>query len=241
MDDFVLARVEGVRRRVAAACARAGRSEGDVTVVAVSKGFGPDRVRELAECGFAVFGENRVQEARAKIPECPGGLAWHLVGHLQRNKARHAAECFDMVHSIDSWAVLEALNDAAERVGRRIPVLIEVNVSGEGTKYGLAPAVVPDVAQRAGGLSHVEPRGLMTIPPFAADPEDSRPHFRRLRELRDSLRSGAGLRLDDLSMGMSGDFEVAIEEGATMVRVGTALFGPRERLVRAERTDADDA
>lgn len=220
-------RLEEVRRRIAFACTRVGRSPDGVRLVAVSKSHGPERIREAVECGLMVFGESRVQEAQAKIPQCPGRLSWHLVGHLQRNKAAAAVMLFDLIHSVDSLRLLQTLEQVSGAAGKVIPILIEVNVSGESSKFGVAPQEVPALLEAANRLSHVEIRGLMTIPPFSEDPEKARPYFRRLRELRDRWRAECGYALEELSMGMTHDLEVAVEEGATWVRVGTALFGER--------------
>lgn len=228
MSETLAERLAVLNQRVAAACARAGRDPSLVGLVAVSKTHGPERVAEAAAAGLRVFGENKVQEARAKIPLCPGHLVWHLVGHLQSNKVQAACELFDQIHAIDSLKLLNLVDRACDELGKTMKVLIEVNVSGEGTKYGLRPEDVPAVLQAANGLARVEVRGLMTMAPLAPDPEKARPHFRRLRELRDRWSAELGISLPELSMGMSGDFEVAVEEGASWIRVGTALFGERE-------------
>lgn len=219
--------LENIRARVAAACAAAGRLAPDVRLLAVSKTFGPEAIREAAAAGQRLFGENRVQEAAAKIPECPGRLEWHLVGHLQSNKAFVAANLFDWIHSVDSIKLLDTLDRHAETVGRRLNVLLQVNVSGERAKSGLPPAEVPAVLTRIPHLRNVTVRGFMTIPPLTADPEKARPHFRRLRELRDQWTRDLGLDLPELSMGMTHDMDIAIAEGATIVRVGTGIFGDR--------------
>ncbi len=216
-----------MRVRIAAACARAGRDPATVRMVVVAKTYGPERVREAAECGVTVFGENKVQEAKAKIPLCPGNLSWHMVGHLQRNKVKDAVPLFDMIHSVDSVRLLETVDRMSEEAGKTMPVLVEVNVSGESSKFGLAPESVPEVLEASNKLNHVNVVGLMTMPPFTEDPAKARPHFRQLRELRDQWRARTGMPLDELSMGMTNDFEVAIEEGATWIRIGTALFGER--------------
>jgi PLP dependent protein len=230
-------RLEAVNARIAAACGRAGRDPSEVRLVAVAKSFGPDEVIEAAEAGVTVIGENRVQEARQKIPLCPGNLEWHMIGHLQSNKAREAVRLFRMIHSIDSWSLLETVNRACEEAGETLPVCIEVNVSGEGSKFGVAPDAMPEVLERCRGLINLDVAGLMTIPPAAEDPEFARPFFRRLRERRDAWRRETGFELAELSMGMSHDLEVAVEEGATWVRVGRALFGARKaRRVEGEAT-----
>ena len=223
----IAARYEDIVRRIEAACARSGRNPADVHLVAVSKTHPAAAVCEAARAGIAVFGENKVQEAAAKIPECPGQVSWHLVGHLQRNKAAAAVELFDAIHSVDSLRLLEALESACEESGRRPRILIEVNVSGEASKFGLRPGDVPAVLRAAQASTRLELRGLMTMPPMIDDLEKVRPYFRRLRELRDRWQDELGVALPELSMGMSHDFEVAIEEGAHWIRVGTALFGSR--------------
>ncbi|MBU1692875.1 MAG: YggS family pyridoxal phosphate-dependent enzyme [Verrucomicrobia bacterium] len=229
MDNGFAERLRVVTERIEAACARAGRDRAGVQLVAVSKTHGPDRIREAAECGLTVFGESKVQEAQVKIPQCPGNLSWHFVGHLQRNKTAVAAQLFDCIHSVDSARLLETVDRASAEAGKVMPVLLEVNVSGERSKYGMPPEEVPGVLALANGLDHVEVRGLMTMPPFTEDPAEAQPWFRQLREWRDRWRGETGFALDELSMGMTHDLEVAVEEGATWVRVGTALFGERER------------
>lgn len=228
MSDTLAERYAEIQRRVASACVRAGRDPSSVGLVAVSKTHGPDAVAEAAAAGIRIFGENKVQEARAKIPLCPGHVFWHLVGHLQSNKAHTACELFDVIHSVDSIKLLQVIDRACDELGKTMKVLLEVNVSGEAVKYGLPPESVPAALEAANALARIEVRGLMTMPPLAPDPETTRPHFRRLRELRDRWSAELGAPLGELSMGMSGDFEVAIEEGATWIRIGTALFGARE-------------
>ena len=218
-----------IQARIVSACTQAGRAPESVRLLAVSKTHGPEAVRAAADCGQLLFAENRVQEAAAKIPECPGALQWHLVGHLQSNKAALAARLFDWVHSVDSIKLLEALDRHAAEAGRRLDVLVQVNVSGERSKSGLAPEALPAVLARGNELPNVQVRGLMTIPPLTEDPEKARPHFRALRELRDRWAAELGMDLDELSMGMTHDLEIAIGEGATIVRVGTAIFGERAR------------
>lgn len=228
MSETLADRLAHVEKRIAAACARAGRPRDAVLLVAVSKTQPPEIVTEAAALGLRVFGENKVQEARAKIPACPSHLSWHLIGHLQSNKAGWAAELFDVVHSVDSMKLVRALDKATEAAGRTLRILLEVNVSGEASKFGLKPEEVAAVLELANACPRLLVEGLMTMAPFAPDPEKARPHFRALRELRDRLARETGTPLDALSMGMSGDFEVAIEEGATMVRIGTLLFGERK-------------
>ncbi|MBM4048589.1 MAG: YggS family pyridoxal phosphate-dependent enzyme, partial [Planctomycetes bacterium] len=215
----------GVRARMAAACARAGRATESVRLVAVTKTVSPDAARALFELGVPDLGENRVQQAEEKVAALSGlGIRWHMIGHLQRNKVKKAVEIFEMIHSVDSFRLAEEINKQCERRNRPMPVLIEVNVSGEATKSGVAPGQLRELVTRAAQLPFVRVQGLMTMAPIAQNPEDVRPVFRRLRELRDELASVPNAELKELSMGMTQDFEVAIEEGATMIRVGTALF-----------------
>ena len=229
MTAGIQERLLRIQERMAAACARAGRSADSARLLAVSKTHPPETIREAFECGVRAFGESRVQEARAKIPNCPSGISWHLVGHLQRNKVKPVVEMFDVIHSVDALRLLETVARASAEAGRRLDVLLEVNVSGESAKFGLSPDAIPDLLEGANSLMNVNVVGLMTMPPFAEDVEKARPHFRRLRELRDAWRGKTGFALDELSMGMTHDFEVAIEEGATWVRIGTALFGERAK------------
>jgi len=215
-------RVAQVRQRVERAAERAGRSPADVTIVAVSKAHPPQAIEEAVRAGIAHVGENRVQEAAAKIPvlrpSLEGPVTWHLVGHLQTNKAKTALELFDIIHSVDSLHLAEALSHRAQRP---LPVLLEVNVAGEASKFGFSPGQVASAVQVVARLPQLDLRGLMTVAPFVNDPEAVRPVFRELRRLRDALG------LAELSMGMTDDFEVAIEEGATLVRIGRAIFGER--------------
>ncbi|MBI2438686.1 MAG: YggS family pyridoxal phosphate-dependent enzyme [Lentisphaerae bacterium] len=217
-----------VKRRIQAACGRSGRQAHEVRLLAVSKTHGPERIQEAAAAGLADFGETRVQEAKQKIPLCSAALAWHMIGHLQTNKVKEAVYLFQTIQSVDSLRLLLAIEAAADAAGRALPVLLEVNVSGEGSKFGLAPEDVPGVLKAAETLRRVDIRGLLTIPPLAEDPEHARPFFRKLRELREGWRQKTGYALPELSMGMSHDFEVAVEEGATWIRLGAILFGRRE-------------
>jgi pyridoxal phosphate enzyme (YggS family) len=220
-------KIDDILMRMEQACLRAGRGVDEVRLIAVSKTYPPESVREAAACGLHIFGESRIYEAEAKIPVCPGNIEWELIGHLQRNKVKRAVRLFNTIHSVDSLALLDKINGASRDYGKTMRVCLEINVSGEGSKHGFAPEEVPQVLEEAGSLMNVDVVGLMTIPPFMADAEGVRPYFRQLRELRDELAELSGLGLEELSMGMSGDFEVAIEEGATCVRVGTAIFGKR--------------
>ena len=224
------ARLDDVRERIARAAGRAGRDPAGIRLIAVSKTFPADYVRAAAEAGQLHFGENKVQEALEKMGATSDlALAWHLVGHLQSNKARKAAAHFDAIHSVDDSALVARLEDAATAANRRLELLVQIDLTGEPTKRGVHPERLAAVLAAAQGSSAVRLTGLMLLPPAVADPEASRPHFAALRHLRDDLVAHGqdASTLAQLSMGMSHDFEVAIEEGATMVRVGTAIFGPR--------------
>jgi PLP dependent protein len=223
----VARRLEEVRAAMAAACRRAGRDPSEVRLVAVSKTVDLERIRAAIDAGQDLFGENYLQEARDKITALKRQVNWHLVGHLQSNKARGAVELFDLIHAVDRGKLARALDAAAARLGKVQDVLIQINQGGEDTKSGVAPDAAPELLQQVARLPHLRLRGLMTMPPWFPDPEAARPYFRALRELRDHLRGLTGLPLTELSMGMSGDFPVAVEEGATLVRVGTAIFGSR--------------
>jgi hypothetical protein len=221
-------RFVAVNERIARACERARRRRDEVRLVAVSKRHPPEQVAAVADCGQTLFGESRVQEAEAKIPMCPEGLDWHFIGHLQRNKVRRTVPLFSMIHSVDSLRLLEAVDGACAECGRVMPVCLEVNVSGEPSKFGIEPEVLRELLEEASGLHHVDVTGLMTMAPWSDDTEKARPHFRRLRQLKERSEAEWNFPLGELSMGMSNDFEVAIEEGATLIRVGTDLFGERE-------------
>lgn len=217
-----------VRAQIAEAAARCGRRAEEVTLIAVSKTHGPEEVREAVAAGQVLFGENRVQEARAKAPLLPGALQWHLIGHLQSNKVRQALGLFERIQSIDTVEMARDVNRVAGELGLFPKVFLEVNVAGEGSKFGFQPEALRARMEELLALDRVTVDGLMTIPPYASEPEDARVYFAALRELRDRLSTEFGVALPELSMGMSGDFTVAIEEGATFVRVGTALFGERQ-------------
>jgi len=211
-----------LNERIAAACRRAGRSPSEVTLIAVSKTVEPAAMLEAYHCGIRHFGENRVQEAQRKFPVfdvLDPPVVRHLIGHLQSNKVKTALSLFDLIHSIDTLELAQAIN---RRAATRRPVLLEVNVSGEASKSGFSPSGLTEVFDRIAGLPNLEVRGLMTVAPAVDDPEEARPFFRQLRDLRDRL----GLK--ERSMGMTGDFEAAIEEGATLIRVGRAIFGERD-------------
>lgn len=218
----------GVMERMEKAARRAGRSPGEVKLVAVSKTVDVERIREAIGAGASILGENYVQEAQKKIEEVGRAVSWHFIGHLQSNKAKVAVRLFDTIHCVDGMALAEELNRRAQQAERKIPVMIEVNLSGETTKFGAGEEKVIALAQGIANLDHLSLEGLMTMPPYFDDPERNRPYFVQLRALKDRLAK-EGIPLKDLSMGMSNDFEVAIEEGATYVRVGTAIFGERKR------------
>ncbi|NDD81382.1 MAG: YggS family pyridoxal phosphate-dependent enzyme [Verrucomicrobia bacterium] len=209
------------------AAEKAGRSPNSVRLLAVSKKVPSERLRILWGLGHRLFGENRVQEARVKIPEMPPGGEWHFIGGLQTNKAKEAVEWFDVVESVDRIELAEELQKRSEAAGKNLKVLIEVNVGGEAAKHGAKPEEAGALLAAINGMSRLEVRGLMAIPPFREDPAEARPFFRKLREIREGLEQSSGAGLPELSMGMSHDFAVAITEGATLVRIGTALFGPR--------------
>jgi hypothetical protein len=224
------ANLESIRLRIKAACDRSDREPNSLTLLAVTKTQPPEVVNAAGELGLLVFGENKVQEAKAKIPLCSGKLRWHFIGHLQSNKCRDALQLFQMIQSVDSLPLAREINKRAEEAARAMPVLLEVNLAGEASKFGYHPRALLAELNQINSLPRIEVQGLMTVPPWTPDPENSRHHFRQLRELKMECEQILGAPLPHLSMGMSGDFEVAIEEGATMVRIGTALFGQRARV-----------
>jgi PLP dependent protein len=219
--------LNSIQQRISAACDRAGRAGNSVTLLAVSKTHPPETISAAASLGLLVFGENKVQEAKAKIPLCAGKLRWHFIGHLQSNKCRDAVQLFQMIQSVDSLSLAQEINKRAAEAAKTMPLLLEVNLAGEASKFGYTPERLLAELNEINALPRIEIHGLMTVPPWSAEAEDSRPHFRRLRELKTECEQLLCAPLPQLSMGMSGDFEVAIEEGATIVRIGTALFGPR--------------
>lgn len=221
------ANLASVQQRIADACARVGRAPDSVTLVAVSKGQPPAVVRDAADAGLTLFGENKVQEAKSKVGQCPGRLHWHMIGHLQSNKARDAVHFFEMIQSVDSLKLAEEINTCADKAAKTMPILLEVNVAGEATKFGYRPSQLLEEFMTLNALRRIEIHGLMGMAPWTPEPEKARAVFRRLRELKQECERILGAPLPHLSMGMSGDFEVAVEEGATLVRIGTALFGDR--------------
>src|SRR5947207_789225 len=224
--------LERVREQVAEAAAKVGRAVDEIQLIAISKTHDAEKVRAAYGAGQTLFGESRVQEARAKIPLLPSSLRWHFVGHLQKNKIRHALPLFELFHSIDSLALAHEMNRIADEDGMHPRVLLEVNMAGEGSKFGFKPETVRVEMESLLALPRLSIEGLMLIPPLAGEAEASRTFFVQLRELRDALEKEFDLKLPRLSMGMTNDFTVAIEEGATLVRVGTAIFGERQRPKR---------
>ena len=221
--------LERVREQIAQAAAKVGRAVDEIELVAISKTHDAAKVREAIEAGQTLFGESRVQEARVKIPELPSNLRWHFVGHLQKNKIRHALPLFELTHSVDSLALAEDINRIAEEDGLHPRVLLEVNVAGEGSKFGFQPDKLRAEMESLLALPRLSILGLMTIPPIAEEAEASRKYFVQLRELRARVQTEFHVDLAQLSMGMTQDFAVAVEEGATLVRVGTAIFGERSK------------
>jgi len=219
--------LDRVREQIATSAAKSGRSADDVELVAITKTHPADKVREAIEAGQSLFGESRVQEARAKIPELPSNIRWHFVGHLQKNKVRQALPLFEMIHGVDSLALAQDINRIAEEEGMFPRVLLEVNVAGEGSKFGFVADQLREQMNALLALPRLSIEGLMCIPPLADESEASRKFFVRLRDLRESLENEFDLELPQLSMGMTNDYTIAVEEDATLVRVGTAIFGER--------------
>jgi len=228
-DRELIERISTIYKKMSHAAMRAGRNPEDVMLIAVTKTIDVQRIREAIDAGLRIFGENRVQEARDKIESLSGiseSLHWHLLGHLQRNKAKYAVRMFDLIHSLDTIDLAEEINRQASMAGKVQDVLIEVKLSLEETKQGIPKHELMALLNAVREMKHLNLKGLMTMPPFFSNPQEARPYFRELRELRDKMKL-EGVSLPELSMGMSHDFEVAIEEGATMVRIGTAIFGER--------------
>jgi len=229
MAEQIRERLVRVRERIARAAERAGRNAEDITLIAVSKTFDTATVQQAVDAGARDLGENRVQEAITKVSTVKGDIRWHLIGHLQSNKARQAVEAFDVIHTIDSSQLADRLDRIAGEIARKPDVLVQVDLAHEATKSGADETELPAIVEALDSARNLEFRGLMTLPPLFDSPEKTRPYFRRLREILDGLNSRRATqrKLTELSMGMTGDFEIAIEEGATMVRVGTAVFGVR--------------
>jgi pyridoxal phosphate enzyme (YggS family) len=224
--------LERVREQIAQAAAKVARKPGEVELVAITKTHDAEKVRAAYDAGQTLFGESRVQEARAKIPELPSTIRWHFVGHLQKNKIRHALPLFELVHSVDSLSLAQDMNRIAGEEGFHPRVLLEVNVAGEGSKFGFKPETLRVEMETLLALPRLTIEGLMAIPPVADEAETSRKYFVQLRELRNALEKEFDLKMPHLSMGMTNDFAIAVEEGATLVRVGTAIFGERSRAKR---------
>ena len=229
-----------VQRVIAEACAKAGRQIDEVEVIGVTKTHGPDVVREAWDAGIRIFGENKIQEAAAKIPESISQAEWHLLGHLQRNKVRPALELFSVIHSVDSLRLAEQIERIAEESGQRPQILLEINVAGEASKDGLRPDAAPEVIEYLMNCRNITWTCLMTMAPFCPDPEMTRPVFAKLRELRDKWEQTYGIGLPRLSMGMSNDYRIAVEEGATWLRLGTVLFGHRPKWRPVAESFEDD-
>jgi pyridoxal phosphate enzyme (YggS family) len=227
--EGIAERLRQVQAQIAIAAQKSSRSPNDVELVAVSKTHPAEIVQAAVDAGQLLFGESRVQEARVKIPLLSSRLRWHFIGHLQKNKIRQALPLFELFHGVDSLALAQDLQRIADEEGMQPRVLLELNLAGEGSKHGFTPDILRGVFEQLLSLGRLSIEGLMAIPPLAPEPENSRPHFINLRKLRDQLELEFNLRLPQLSMGMSGDYLVAIEEGATLVRVGTAIFGERRR------------
>ncbi len=230
---MLIENASNILKRISHAAMRAGRSPDEVKLIAVTKTIGIDTIKEAIDAGLRVFGENRVQEAQKKISDLKleisnSNIEWHLIGHLQKNKAKYAVQLFDLIQTVDSTGLAEELNKQAEKIGKIQRILVQVKLSEEETKHGISEEGLMPLLEAINKLKNIRLEGLMTMPPFFEDPERVRQYFRRLREIRDDAEQ-KGLKLPELSMGMSHDFEVAIEEGATMVRIGTAIFGERNR------------
>ncbi len=241
---MLIENASAIFKKMSHAAMRAGRSPDEVKLIAATKTVGIETIKEAIDAGLRIFGENRVQEAQKKIsdlksqitPPAPplnkggtiGGVEWHLIGHLQKNKAKYAVQLFDLIHTVDSVELAEELNKQAEKIGKIQSILVQVKLSEEETKHGISEDELILLLEEIKKLKNLKLEGLMTMPPFFDNPEEARPYFRRLRKIRDNAKE-KGFMFPELSMGMSGDFEVAIEEGATMVRIGTAIFGERSK------------
>jgi len=229
METDIVSNIMNIRQRMAAAAERSGRNPADIQLMAVSKTVPPERICEALDAGITWFGENYVQEAREKIPAIDQNASWHMIGHLQTNKVKYVVHLFHWIHSVDRLELAKELDKRAAQNQRTLKVLIEVNVSGEASKNGMEPSRVLEFVRQISVLPNLSVQGLMTMPPYSDNPEDARPFFIALRRLRDEIASEniPGVQMKELSMGMTDDFEVAIEEGATIIRVGRAIFGER--------------
>ncbi|MFZ5639203.1 MAG: YggS family pyridoxal phosphate-dependent enzyme [Bacillota bacterium] len=221
--------IAAVRQDIAEAAVRTGRNVPAIKIIAVTKTIAVDKIKTAIEAGLTALGENRVQEMTAKMPELPADIEWHLIGHLQTNKVKYIADRVSMIHSMESLALAKEIDRRGSRLGRRIPVLVQVNVAGETAKFGLRPGEVADFVAEVGSYPGLAVSGLMTMAPYVADPEEARPVFRELRELGDRLKTMGipGVTMDYLSMGMSNDYKIAVEEGANLLRIGSRIFGER--------------
>lgn len=230
METDIAANISMIRERIAVAAAKCSRAPDSIKLLAVTKTVSPSVIRQAIRAGLRSFGENYVQEARDKIAAIEEHVEWHMIGHLQTNKAKYVVNLFDWIHSVDRLELAAEINKRAAAAGRKINVLIEVNVSGEETKSGLAPDGVVTLVREIASLENLSVKGLMTMAPYSDDPENSRPFFKALKELKDHISGEkiTGVQLEELSMGMTDDFEIAIEEGATIVRIGRAIFGERK-------------
>lgn len=227
---MIAEQLQAVRDEISKACKRSGRDENEVTLIAVSKTKPVSMIQEAIEAGQTVFGENKVQELCAKYEELPKDLSWHLIGHLQRNKVKYIADKAALIHSVDSLRLAQTIDQEGAKHNRVIPILIEVNVAQEDTKFGVSLEEALPLIEDISGLAHIQVKGLMTIAPYVEDPEENRPVFRKLKQLSVDIRDKNmnNVYMDILSMGMTNDYQVAVEEGATMVRVGTGIFGERD-------------
>lgn len=226
--NSISANLSHILKRIKLAAERAGRDAETIKLVAVTKNVGIPKIREAIAGGVTIIGENRIQEAREKFNEIGSTVQWHFIGHLQTNKVKYLFDIFSLIHSVDSLPLAEEIQKRAEKKGIKTDILIEVNISGEKTKFGISPEKVIPLARDISKLKNINLKGLMTIPPFSESPEDSRQYFRMLRTLVTDVKKD-GIKINELSMGMSNDFEVAIEEGATIIRIGTAIFGERRQ------------
>jgi pyridoxal phosphate enzyme (YggS family) len=230
METDIAANINTIRERIAAAASRCSRTPNSITLLAVTKTVSPSAIERAIEAGITAMGENYVQEAREKIAVIGQRVSWHMIGHLQTNKAKYVVNLFDYIHSVDRLDLAVEIDKRARLIGRKINILIEINVSGEETKDGIPAVKSIDLIKEVSGLENVSVKGLMTMAPYSDNPEDSRPFFSELRNIRNIIINEgiAGIQMDELSMGMTDDFEIAIEEGATIVRIGRAIFGERK-------------
>jgi len=226
-DTTLEERINLVEQRLQAACEASGRPREEIQLIAVSKKHPAEAVRAAVNLGLTVFGENKVQEAAQKIPDCPGQLEWHLIGHLQSNKVKYAVPLFDYIHSVDTLKLLHSIERTAQEQGKVMKLFIQVNIAAEAGKFGIKPDELPEVLEASSTMNNIEVVGLMLLPPISVDPEVTRGYFKELADLAKKYAGVYGWDLSELSMGMSGDFELAVQEGATHIRIGTDIFGKR--------------